>query len=93
MRGLSSGDVAAHFSIRGGRHNETLILLDGLEIYEPYHLKGFNEGAISVINVETIEGVELMTGGFPAVEAELERKNGRLIDRIEIVDPDATFLR
>lgn len=66
LPGLSSGDYAAHFSIRGGRHDETLILLDGLELYEPYHLKDFNEGAISIIDTETIQGVELMTGGFPA---------------------------
>ena len=66
LPGLSSGDYSAHFSIRGGRHDETLILLDGLELYEPYHLKDFNEGAISIIDTETIDGLELLTGGFPA---------------------------
>lgn len=66
LPGLSSGDYSAHFSIRGGRHDETLILLDGLELYEPYHLKDFNEGAISIIDAQTIDGVELLTGGFPA---------------------------
>jgi outer membrane receptor protein involved in Fe transport len=66
LPGLSSGDYSAHFSIRGGRHDETLILLDGLELYEPYHMKDFAEGAISIIDIETIEGVELMTGGFSA---------------------------
>lgn len=65
MPGLAAGDFAARFSIRGGRADETLILLDGLEIYEPYHMKDFNEGAISIVDVETIDGVELMTGGFP----------------------------
>jgi len=44
LPGLVSGDYSAHFSIRGGRHDETLILLDGLELYEPYHPKDFNEG-------------------------------------------------
>ena len=66
LPGLASNDYSAHFGIRGGRHDETLILLDGLQIYEPYHLKDFNEGAISIVDAETIDGVQLMTGGFPA---------------------------
>src|SRR5689334_5091427 len=66
LPGLASNDYAAHFGVRGGRHDETLILLDGLELYEPYHLKDFNEGAISIIDASTIDGVQLMTGGFPA---------------------------
>ena len=66
LPGLSSGDYGAQFSIRGGRADETLIMFDGLEIFEPFHLKDFNEGALSIFNVEAIDGVELLTGGFSA---------------------------
>ena len=66
LPGLTSGDFTSRFSIRGGGPDETLIRIDGLEIYEPYHLKDFNDGAISIIDSEIIEGVELRTGGFPA---------------------------
>jgi outer membrane cobalamin receptor len=64
LPGLSSGDYGAQFSIRGGRQDETLILLDGMEIREPFHLKDFNEGALSIFNVDAIDRVELLTGGF-----------------------------
>ena len=65
LPGLTSADFTARFSIRGGRPDETLIRVDGLEIYEPYHMKDFQDGAVSIIDSEMIDGVEMMTGGFP----------------------------
>ncbi len=60
-----SDDYSAHFHVRGGKQNENLILLDGMEIYDPYHLKHIG-GAVGVMNMELIDDVSILTGGFSA---------------------------
>ena len=65
LPGVSSNDIAAGFYIRGGQQNETLVLLDGMEIFNPFHLK-IQDGFLSFIDVEAIRGIEMMTGAFPA---------------------------
>ncbi len=62
--GIASSDVSARFNVRGGRTDETLILLDGQEIYETYHLKDF-DSALSFVAPTLLRSAELITGGFP----------------------------
>lgn len=66
MPGVSfSDDFSAHFHVRGGKQKENLILMDGMEIFDPYHLKDIG-GAVGVMNLEIIDNVSIMTGGFSA---------------------------
>ena len=65
LPGLTANDVTAQFHVRGGRRDETQILLDGQELYEVYHLQDF-DNALSVVAPTTLESVDLITGGFPA---------------------------
>ncbi|MBN2009170.1 TonB-dependent receptor [candidate division KSB1 bacterium] len=66
MPGVSfSHDGSAHFHVRGGNQDENLILLDGVEIFDPYHLKNLG-GAIGILNMDLIDQVNILTGGFPA---------------------------
>lgn len=64
--GISSNDFSAKFNIRGGDADEVLVLLDGMQIYQPFHQKDFGGGLFSTIDIETLEGVDLLTGGFTA---------------------------
>jgi len=64
--GISANDFSAKFSIRGGDVDEVLVLLDGMQIYKPFHQKDFGGGLFSTVDIETIDGVDLLTGGFAA---------------------------
>lgn len=65
LPGTLSNDVTAEFHVRGGRRDETQILLDGQELYDAYHLKE-QDNAVSVVATATLSSAELTTGGFSA---------------------------
>ena len=59
---VSRSDFSSQLYVRGGSPDQNLVLLDGVAVYNPFHLLGL----FSTFNTDAIKEVEFMTGGFPA---------------------------
>jgi len=63
MPGVHSGNEGSSgLYVRGGGADQNLILLDGVPVYNAYHLFGF----FSIFNGNAIKNIKLIKGGFPA---------------------------
>jgi hypothetical protein len=68
--GVSGGDFSAALNIRGGRRDETMLILDGAQIHGGFHFRDL-DGALSVIDTHLVEGIEFTTGGMTADRGEV----------------------
>jgi hypothetical protein len=59
---LAASDFTSHLIVRGGGPDQNLIIMDDIEIFNPYRLYGI----ISMFNPDVISDINLITGGFPA---------------------------
>lgn len=65
LAGTAGNDVSAAFHVRGGERDENLIVLDGQELFDAFHLQDYDD-ALSVVAPSTLDGAELLSGTFPA---------------------------
>ena len=77
---ISRNDFNTGLNVRGGEADQNLVLLDGYQIHNPFHLGGL----FSTFMDATVGGVELMTAAFPA------RYGGRLSSVLEVQSADDT---
>ena len=89
LPGTTSNDVTAQFHVRGGRRDEVLVLLDGQELYEAYHLKDF-DSALSVVAASELSNLDLTTGAFPSSYGD---RMGAILDLTTITPGERRQLR
>lgn len=58
----TTGDRGGQVFVRGGTPSENLVLIDGIPIYQPFHILGF----FSVFPEDLVSSVDFYAGGFGA---------------------------
>lgn len=71
---VAPGDRGGQLFVRGGTPSQNLVLLDGMVIYQPFHLVGF----FSAFPADIVRQADVYAGGFEA------RYGGRLSSVIDI---------
>jgi len=90
LPGVASHDISTRLNIRGGRDGEVAVRLDGLELYEPYHMKDW-DGALGIIDLNALGGVELTVGGFGVEHGEKMTGIFDMKSRTEVGDARTTL--
>ena len=62
----ANNEFSAKFNVRGGNQDENLVLVNGTQVYDPFHVKEAPNASIGIFNVDMIKKMDLVTGGFTA---------------------------
>lgn len=85
LPGSASEGVSARPRVRGGKADETLILFDGIRLYEPFHFNNYNN-MISGFDSRIIESLDFYSGGFPARMG--DRLSAAMVIEPRLIDDD-----
>lgn len=78
-----NSEGTSNFSVRGGGHDQNLMLIDGIPVYNINHLWGF----VSVFNTEAVNNVSFYKGGIPA------SYGGRLSSVVDVMLREGNYER
>lgn len=78
-----NSEGTSNFSVRGGSHDQNLMLIDGIPVYNINHLWGF----VSVFNTEAVNNVSFYKGGIPA------NYGGRLSSVVDVMLREGNYDR
>jgi len=81
----AASDISSGLYIRGGGPDQTLVMMDGVTVYNPTHAFGF----FSTFNNDAVEDVDLYKGAYPA---EYGGRLGAVLD-VDMREPDSEKVR
>jgi len=64
LPGTAASGASARTHFRGGEENEVGIRLNGQWLFDPFHVRDY-QNIFSVVDSRAIDGVQVYTGGFP----------------------------
>ena len=64
LPGAAASGASARSHFRGGEEAETGIILNGQSLFDPFHVRDYQQ-VFSTVDSRAIDGVEVYTGGFP----------------------------
>jgi hypothetical protein len=64
LPGAAASGASARSHFRGGEEAETGIILNGQRLFDPFHVRDYQQ-VFSTVDSRAIDGVEVYTGGFP----------------------------
>ncbi len=64
LPGAAASGASAQTHFRGGEENEIGIMLNGQWLFDPFHIRDY-QNVFSAIDARAIDAVEVYTGGFP----------------------------
>lgn len=84
LPGVASADNSAAFNVRGSRAEDVSYVLDGLELYDPFHLRGFRN-PFSLVDTSLVERLDFYAGPFTA---DFGDRHGGVVKLSTRPDPD-----
>lgn len=84
LPGIAAADNSASFHARGGDDRDVSMVLDGLELYEPFHLLSF-QSPFSLVDTANVDRIEYLPGSFTA---EYGDRHGGFVELSTAPPPD-----
>lgn len=62
----SNNEASARVNVRGGSYDENLVLINGVEVYNPFHLKAVSMASVGIFNIDFVKNIDFSAGGYSA---------------------------